>query len=58
MAAVNAPMPGIICEIKVTPGDTVIEDQIRFQSRVCQEDLAPGLGQLRSKVGHSATPRK
>ena len=27
MAQVNAPMPGIICEIKVKPGDTVIEDQ-------------------------------
>lgn len=27
MPEVKAPMPGIICEIKVKPGDTVIEDQ-------------------------------
>ena len=27
MADVNAPMPGKICEVKVSPGDTVIEDQ-------------------------------
>lgn len=27
MAGVKAPMPGIICEIKVKPGDSVIEDQ-------------------------------
>lgn len=27
MAEVNAPMPGKICEVKVSPGDTVIEDQ-------------------------------
>ena len=27
MAEVKAPMPGKICEIKVSPGDTVIEDQ-------------------------------
>ena len=27
MAHVNAPMPGIICDIKVSIGDTVIEDQ-------------------------------
>ena len=27
MADVLAPMPGKICEVKVKPGDTVIEDQ-------------------------------
>ena len=27
MPEVNAPMPGKICEIKVKPGDAVIEDQ-------------------------------
>lgn len=27
MADVNAPMPGVICDIKVEIGDTVIEDQ-------------------------------
>ena len=27
MADVSAPMPGKICEVKVSPGDTVIEDQ-------------------------------
>ncbi len=27
MADVKAPMPGKICEVKVSPGDTVIEDQ-------------------------------
>lgn len=27
MAEVKAPMPGKICEVKVNPGDTVIEDQ-------------------------------
>ena len=27
MAEVKAPMPGIICEIKVKPGDTIIEEQ-------------------------------
>jgi biotin carboxyl carrier protein len=27
MAEVIAPMPGKICEVKVSPGDTVIEDQ-------------------------------
>jgi biotin carboxyl carrier protein len=27
MADVTAPMPGIICEIKVKPGDTVIKDE-------------------------------
>jgi biotin carboxyl carrier protein len=27
MADVNAPMPGKICEVKVSPGDSVIEDQ-------------------------------
>jgi len=27
MAEVKAPMPGIICEIKVKHGDSVIEDQ-------------------------------
>jgi len=27
MTDVQAPMPGKICEVKVKPGDTVIEDQ-------------------------------
>jgi biotin carboxyl carrier protein len=27
MPDVNAPMPGKICEVKVKPGDQVIEDQ-------------------------------
>ena len=27
MAGIKAPMPGVICDIKVKPGDTVIEDQ-------------------------------
>ena len=27
MADVKAPMPGKICEVKVSPGDTVMEDQ-------------------------------
>lgn len=27
MAQINAPMPGTICDIKVSPGDTVIADQ-------------------------------
>jgi acetyl-CoA carboxylase biotin carboxyl carrier protein len=27
MADVKAPMPGKICEVKVNPGDTVLEDQ-------------------------------
>ncbi|MEA3231963.1 MAG: acetyl-CoA carboxylase biotin carboxyl carrier protein subunit [Thermodesulfobacteriota bacterium] len=27
MAEIKAPMPGIICEIKMKPGDSVIEDQ-------------------------------
>ena len=27
MADVKAPMPGIICEIKVKPGDTVLKDE-------------------------------
>ena len=27
MTEIKAPMPGVICDIKVTPGDTIIEDQ-------------------------------
>jgi acetyl-CoA carboxylase biotin carboxyl carrier protein len=27
MAEIKAPMPGVICDIKVKPGDIVIEDQ-------------------------------
>ena len=41
MTDVQAPMPGKICEVKVKPGDTVIEDQ----------EVAPGVENIQMQLG-------
>ena len=51
MAEVKAPMPGIICEIKVKPGDTVIEDQEVLTLEAMKMEMpiaATGAGTIKS----------
>jgi len=51
MTDVKAPMPGKICEIKVDPGDTVIEDQEVLVLEAMKMEMpivAPAAGKVES----------
>ncbi len=51
MAEVKAPMPGTVCEIKVKPGDTVMEDQEVLVLEAMKMEMpivAPAAGMVQS----------